>query len=76
VYDGNLKNIHRSFVNHTRIGDDYENYNRFNTIGLINCMESGIFNFSFKECKAPMADGIARFFIKSRVGIQFTPKRK
>jgi hypothetical protein len=39
-------------------------------------MEAGITNFYFKECKAPMADGIARFFIKSRAGIQFTPKRK
>jgi hypothetical protein len=38
-------------------------------------METGISNFYFKECKAPMADGIARFFIKPRAGIQFTPKR-
>jgi hypothetical protein len=39
-------------------------------------METGISNFYFKECKVPMADEIARFFIKSRAGIQFTPKRK
>jgi hypothetical protein len=42
VYDGNLKNIHRSLVNHARIGYDHENYSRFNTRGLINCMETGI----------------------------------
>jgi hypothetical protein len=76
MYDGNLKNIHRSLVNHARIGYDYENYSRFNTRGLINCMKTGISNFYFKNCQAPMADGIARFFIKSRAGIQFTLKRK
>jgi hypothetical protein len=75
VYDGTLKNIHRSLVNHARIDYDYENYCRFNTRGLINCMETGISNFYFKEYKAPMGDGIARFFIKSRAGIQFTPKK-
>jgi hypothetical protein len=36
IYDSNLKNIHRSLVNHARIGYDYENYSRFNTRGLIN----------------------------------------
>jgi hypothetical protein len=75
VYDDNLKNIHRSLVNHARIGYDHENYSRFNTRGLINCMETGISDFYFKECKAPMADGTARFLIKSRAGIQFAPKK-
>jgi hypothetical protein len=75
-YGGNLKNIHRSLVNHTRIAWDYQNYKRFNTRGLINCMETGIINFFFKECKALLADGVNRFLIKSRAGIQFTLKRK
>jgi hypothetical protein len=51
VYDGNFKNIHRSLVNYARIGYDNENYSRFNTRGLINCIETGIFDFSFKESK-------------------------
>jgi hypothetical protein len=32
--------------------------------------------FYFQEPKAPMADGVIRFFIKSKAGIQFTLKRK
>jgi hypothetical protein len=36
IYDGNLKNIHRSLVNHARIVYDYEMYGRFNARGLIN----------------------------------------
>jgi hypothetical protein len=68
----NLKNIHRSLVNQARIGYDYENYSRFNTRGLINCMETGISNYYLKECKASLADGVTRFIIKSRAGIQFT----
>jgi hypothetical protein len=55
---------------------DYENYSRFNTRNLITCLDAGISNFSFRDCKAPLADGLARFMIKSRAGIQFTPKRK
>jgi hypothetical protein len=74
--EGNLMNFHKTIINHARIKYDYHNYSRFNTRGLINCMEAGMSNFYFKECKAPLADGIARFFIKSRAGIQFTPKRK
>jgi hypothetical protein len=76
IYDGNLKNIHRSLVNHAMIGYYYENYNRFNTRCLINCMETEIYNFYFKECKPPIEDGVARFFIKSIADIQFTSKRK
>jgi hypothetical protein len=71
-----LKNINISLVNHARIVYDYEMYDRFNTRGLINCMETGISNFYFKEYKASMVDGVARFYVKSRAGIQFTPKRK
>jgi hypothetical protein len=55
---------------------DYENYSRFNTRNLITCLETGISNFYFRDCKAPLADGVVRFFVKSRAGIQFTPKRK
>jgi hypothetical protein len=43
---------------------------------LITCLDAGISNFYFRDCKAPLADGLARFMIKSRAGIQFTPKRK
>jgi hypothetical protein len=39
-------------------------------------METEISKFYFKECKAPLTDGLARFYIKARAGIQFTPKRK
>jgi hypothetical protein len=39
-------------------------------------METVISNFYFKEYKVPMGVGIAKFFIKSRACIQFTPKRK
>jgi hypothetical protein len=39
-------------------------------------METGVSNFFFKECKAPLADGVTRFLIKSRADIQFTPKLK
>jgi hypothetical protein len=39
-------------------------------------MEAEVSNFYFRECKAPLADSLARFMIKSRAGIQFTPKRK
>jgi hypothetical protein len=53
-YEGNLKNIHLSLVDHARIGYDYEYYCRFNTRGLINYMETGVSNFFFKECKAPL----------------------
>jgi hypothetical protein len=74
--EGNLLNFHKTIINHARIKYDYDNYTRFNTRGLINCIEAGMSNFYFKECKAPMADGIARFYIKSRAGSQFTPKRK
>jgi hypothetical protein len=74
--EGNLSNFHKTIISHAKIPYDYDNFRRFNTRGLINCMETGISNFYFKECKAPMADGIARFYIKSRAGIQFTPKRK
>jgi hypothetical protein len=52
---------------------DFENFNPKNRI---NCLEMGISNFYFRECKAPKADGLARFYIKSRAEIQFTPKRK
>jgi hypothetical protein len=55
---------------------NYENYSRFNTRGLINYMETGISNFYFKECKAPISHGVARFYIKSRADIQFIPKWK
>jgi hypothetical protein len=46
------------------------------SLGLINCMETEISNFFFKECIVPKADGLMRFLVKSRAGIQFTPKRK
>jgi hypothetical protein len=49
LVESNLKNIHRSLVNHTRIGYDYENYSRFKTRGLIICMETVISNYYFKE---------------------------
>jgi hypothetical protein len=39
-------------------------------------METEISNFLFKECKTSIADGLMRFLMKSRAGIQFTPKRK
>jgi hypothetical protein len=63
-------------INQAWIGYNYENYSRFNTRDLINCLETGISNYYFKECKAPLAEGAARLIIKSRTGIQFTPKRK
>jgi hypothetical protein len=39
-------------------------------------METGISNFFFKKCKVLMTDGVDRFYVESRAGIQFTPKRK
>jgi hypothetical protein len=43
---------------------------------VLSIVWNGVSNFFFKECKAPLADGVTRFLIKSRAGIQFTPKRK
>jgi hypothetical protein len=63
-------------ISHTRVRYDVENYSRFNTRNLITCLETEVSNFYFRDCKAPLADGLARFMIKSRTGIQFTPKRK
>jgi hypothetical protein len=39
-------------------------------------MKTRVSIFFFKECKAPLADGLMRFLVKSRAGIQFTPRRK
>jgi hypothetical protein len=39
-------------------------------------METGVANFLFKECMAPSADELMRFFIKSIKEIQFISKRK
>jgi hypothetical protein len=75
-YKGNLENINKSLITCAKMKFDYENYSRFNSRGLIYCLETGISNFYFRECKAPMTDGLARFYGKSRAGIQFTPKRK
>jgi hypothetical protein len=63
-------------ITHSKVKYDYENYSRYNTRGLINCLESGVSNFYFREYKAPMTDGLARFIVKARAGIQFTPKKK
>jgi hypothetical protein len=76
VYKGKVDNIHKMLITHAKIKYDYENYSRYNTRGLINCLESCVSNFYFKECKASMTDGLARFVIKARARIQFTPKRK
>jgi hypothetical protein len=75
-YKGRKENIHKSVVAHTKVQFDFENYSRFNTRNLITCLDTGVSNFYFRDCKAPLADGLARFMIKSRAGIQFTPKRK
>jgi hypothetical protein len=74
-YDSNVKNTHRSLVNHARISYDFDNYSKYNTRGLLNCMETGVSNFFFKKGRAPIADGVTRFLIKSRADIQFTPKK-
>jgi hypothetical protein len=50
--EDNLTNFHSTLINHAKIKYDYDNFSRFNTRGLINCMETGISNFYFKECKA------------------------
>jgi hypothetical protein len=71
-----LRIYRRSLIEHARVTYDFHSYSRYNTISLINCMEIGGLNFFFKECKAPMADGLMRVLIKSRAGIQSTPKRK
>jgi hypothetical protein len=63
-------------ITHAKVKYDYDNYSRYNTRGLINCLESGVSNFYFRECKAPITDGLARFVVKARSGIQFIPKRK
>jgi hypothetical protein len=75
-YKGRIENIHKSLISHTRVAFDFENYSRFNTRNLITCLETGVSNFFFRDCKAPLSVGLARFLIKSRAGIQFTPKRK
>jgi hypothetical protein len=75
-YKGRIENIHKSLISHTRVPYDFENYSRFNTRNLITCLETGASNFYFRDCKAPLSDRLARFLIKSRAGIQFTPKRK
>jgi hypothetical protein len=75
-YKGRKENIHKSVIAHSKVKFDYENYSRFNTRNLITCLDAGISNFYFRDCKAPLSDGLARFMIKSRAGIQFTPKRK
>jgi SNF2 family DNA or RNA helicase len=75
-YKGRIENIHKSLIFHTRVAFDFENYSRFNTRNLITCLETGVSNFYFRDCKAPLSDELARFLIKSRAGIQFTPKRK
>jgi hypothetical protein len=72
----NIKNIHRSLIEYSRITYGFQNYSRYNTIDLINCVETEVSNFFYKECIAPMTDGLMKFLVKSRVGIQFTPKRK
>jgi hypothetical protein len=76
VYKRKVDNIHKMLITHAKVRYDYENYSRYNTRGLINCLESGASNFYFRECKVPMTEGLARFLVKSRAGIQFTPKRK
>jgi hypothetical protein len=73
---GRIKNIHKCLIVHSKIPYDYENYSKFSTRALIGCLESNISNFYFRECKAPLADGMARFYLKARTGIYFTPKRK
>jgi hypothetical protein len=75
-YKGRIENIHKSLITHVRVKYDFENYSRFNTRNLITCLETGVSNFYFRDCKAHLADGLARFMVKSRAGIQFTPKRK
>jgi hypothetical protein len=75
-YKGKAENIHKNLIAHARLGYNFNNYYRFNTRSLIGYTEAGVSNFYFRECKAPLADGLARFMVKSRVGIQFTPKRK
>jgi hypothetical protein len=75
-YHGNIKNMHRNLIEHARKSHDFQNYSRFNTIDLINCMQIRVSNFFFKECKAPMADRFMMIFVKSIAGIQFTSKIK
>jgi hypothetical protein len=75
-YKGVKENIHKSVIAHSKVKYDYENYVRFNTRNLITCLDTGVSNFYFRDCKAPLSDGLARFMIKSRAGVQFTPKRK
>jgi hypothetical protein len=58
---GLLSNIHKSIIVHSKIPYNYDNFTKFNTRPLLGCLESGISNFYFRECKAPLADGMARF---------------
>jgi hypothetical protein len=53
-YKGNIENIHKGLIVHARMKYNYENFSRFNTRGLINCFETGISIFYFRECKTPL----------------------
>jgi hypothetical protein len=75
-YHSSVKKIYRSLIDSARITRDFQNYSRYNTSDLINYMETGVSNFFFKECKAPMANGLMRFLVTSRAGIQFTSKKE
>jgi hypothetical protein len=48
-YNGNVENSHKCLFEHARRVYDYDNYSRYNTRGLINCLEAGVSNFFFKE---------------------------
>jgi hypothetical protein len=75
-YSGKVENIYKCLIEYARNVYDFDNYSRYNTRGLINCLEAGVSNFFFKKGKPPMADGLIRFLIKSRACIQFTQMRK
>jgi hypothetical protein len=75
-YSSRVENIHKCLIEHARIVYDYDNYSRHYTRGLINCLEIGVSNFFFRECKTPMADGLIIFLNKLRADIQFTSNSK
>jgi hypothetical protein len=64
-----LNNVYRSLAENAKLAYDFQKYSRYNTRGLINCMEAEVSNFFFKKPKASMVDGLMIFLVKSRSGI-------
>jgi hypothetical protein len=51
VYKGKVDNVHKMLITHAKVKYENENYSRYNTRGLINCLESGVSNFFLESAK-------------------------